>query len=287
MADLNYHHLRYFRAVAHDGNLTRTAERLNLSQSALSTQIKQLEARMGHKLFERKGRRLSLTEAGRIALDHADKIFTAGDELMATLNRTGTARQPIRIGALSTLSRNFQLEFLRPIIGRDDLDIILRSGGATVLLEALQSLTLDVVLTTEPPGRDAFSGFTSHRISEQKVGVYGTARRMHHASLASLLASEPVILPTESSIRTGFDSLTARLGVTAQIVAEVDDMAMVRLLAREDAGLAITPAVVLADEIANGLVQAAPFDLDIVESFYAVTVNRSFPNPVVKDLIGQ
>jgi len=287
MAELNYHHLRYFRAVAHDGNLTRTAERLNVSQSALSTQIKQLEARMGHKLFERKGRRLTLTEAGRIALDHADRIFGAGDELMATLNRTGTARQPIRIGALSTLSRNFQLEFLRPIIGRDDLDIILRSGGATVLLEALQSLMLDVVLTTEPPGRDAFSGFTSHRISEQKVGVYGTARRMRHTSLEALLASEPVILPTESSIRTGFDSLTARLGVSVQIAAEVDDMAMVRLLAREDAGLAITPAVVLADEISNGLLQAAPFSLDIVESFYAVTVNRNFPNPLIKELIGR
>jgi LysR family transcriptional activator of nhaA len=106
-------------------------------------------------------------------------------------------------------------------------------------------------------------------------------------SISTLLASEPVILPTESSIRTGFDSLTARLGVSVQIAAEVDDMAMVRLLAREDAGLAITPAVVLADEISNGLLQAAPFSLDIVESFYAVTVNRNFPNPIIKELIGR
>jgi len=286
MADLNYHHLRYFRAVAHDGNLTRTAERLNLSQSALSTQIKQLEQRLGHKLFERQGRGLTLTEAGRIALDHADRIFGAGDELIATLKRTGAERQPVRVGALSTLSRNFQLEFLRPIIGRDDLDIILRSGGETFLLAALQSLSLDVVLTTEPPPRDSFSGFTAHRISEQKVGVYGTARRMVHQRLSDLLASEPVILPTESSIRTGFDSLIARLDVRPQIAAEVDDMAMVRLLAREDAGLAIAPAVVLADEIATGLLQPAPFDLDIVESFYAVTVKRNFPNPIIRDLLG-
>ena len=54
---LNYHHLRYFWAVAHDGNLTRTAERLNLSQSALSAQIKQLEERLGQPLFERRGAR--------------------------------------------------------------------------------------------------------------------------------------------------------------------------------------------------------------------------------------
>ena len=71
MSDLNYRHLRYFWAVARDGNLTRTAERLNLSQSALSVQIRKLEERLGHALFERYGRQLHLTEAGRIALLHA------------------------------------------------------------------------------------------------------------------------------------------------------------------------------------------------------------------------
>ena len=75
MADMNYNHLRYFWAVAHEGNLTRTAEKLNLSQSALSVQIRKLEDRLGHALFERRGRQLHLTEAGRITLDYADTIF--------------------------------------------------------------------------------------------------------------------------------------------------------------------------------------------------------------------
>src|SRR6056297_2158628 len=113
--DLNYHHLRYFREVAHEGHLTRAEERLNLSQSALSTQIKQLEARLGHDLFARVGRTLELTEADRIALDHADRIFGTGAELMATLERSGKVRAPLRVGALSTLSRNFQMAFLRPV----------------------------------------------------------------------------------------------------------------------------------------------------------------------------
>ena len=78
MQDLNFNHLRYFWAVAHEGGLTRAAERMNLSQSALSVQIQKLEHRMGHKLFERIGRRLELTEAGRIALDYADTVFEAG-----------------------------------------------------------------------------------------------------------------------------------------------------------------------------------------------------------------
>jgi LysR family transcriptional activator of nhaA len=97
MQDINYNHLRYFWQVAHDGNLTRTAARLNLSQSAVSVQIRKLEDRLGHPLFERRGRQLHLTEAGRIALDHADTIFGAGRDLLATLSRAaccGSARWP-------------------------------------------------------------------------------------------------------------------------------------------------------------------------------------------------
>ena len=92
MRDLNYNHLRYFWAVAHEGSLTRAAERMNLSQSALSVQIQKLEHQMGHPLFERVGRKLILTEAGQIALDYADTVFKAGDELMSTLR--GGPRQP-------------------------------------------------------------------------------------------------------------------------------------------------------------------------------------------------
>ncbi|MEM9780991.1 MAG: LysR family transcriptional regulator [Pseudomonadota bacterium] len=287
MVTLNYHHLRYFHAVAHEGNLTRAAARLNLSQSSLSAQIRQLEERLGHTLFERHGRRLVLTEVGRIALDHADRIFSAGDDLMALLGDPDFGRGVIRIGAISTLSRNFQLAFVRPLIQRGDVEFVLRSGSETVLLDALGTLTLDVVLTTEPPPRAAGSAFVAQRLAQQRVGCVATADRLNHASLAELLAAEPVILPTESSIRTGFDALTDRLEVTPRIAAEVDDMAMVRLLAREGAGLAIAPAVVLADEIAAGLLSEAPFDLDIVETFYAVTIPRRFPNPLLRSLMSE
>lgn len=285
MAVLNYHHLRLFREVAHEGNLTRAAHNLNLSQSALSTQIRQLEARLGHDLFTRTGRKLDLTEAGRIALDHADRIFATGDELLASLHERGNPDQPLRIGALSTLSRNFQLQFLRPVLADGSVDIVLTSGSAAVLLDALAALDLDVVLTTEPPHRDTYAGLVAHRIAEQPVGLYGTAARLSHGSLAATLSAEPVILPTESSIRTGFDALVARLGVTPRIVAEVDDMAMVRLLTREGTGLALAPAVALADELQGGLLQSAPFDLDIVESFYAITLPRHFPHPFLARLL--
>jgi len=284
--EMNYHHLRYFREVANEGNLTRAAERLNLSQSALSTQIKQLEARLGHDLFERVGRILQLTEAGRIALDHADRIFGTGAELLATLDRSTEARTPLRVGALSTLSRNFQMAFLQPILQRGDTDVILKSGSARVLYEALKSLALDVVLTTEAPQSGTYGDFTAHRIDEQPVGVYGHPSRLDYPTLKALLADQPIILPTESPIRTGFESLVARLGISPRILADVDDMAMVRLLARENVGIAIAPSVVVRDEVDAGLIAPAPFDLRIKESFYAVTIRRNFPHPLLEDLLG-
>ena len=181
MDRLNYHHLRYFREVAHEGHLTRVAERLNLSQSALSSQIRALEDRLGHVLFERVGRRLELTEVGRITLDHADRIFETGEELIATLSQAGTAVPTLRVGALSTLSRNFQIRFLEPVLARGDTEIVLRSGDAEILLGALKALSLDVVLSTEPPKGDP--GFIAHRIAEQPVAIHGIPDRLQHTDL--------------------------------------------------------------------------------------------------------
>ncbi|HJL33358.1 MAG TPA: LysR family transcriptional regulator, partial [Polyangiaceae bacterium LLY-WYZ-15_(1-7)] len=97
MSDLNFHHLRYFWAVAHEGNLTRAAEQLHVSQSAVSVQIKKLEEDLGHALFERRGRQLHLTEAGRLALDYADTIFDLGGELVGVLDERASAeRQRLR-----------------------------------------------------------------------------------------------------------------------------------------------------------------------------------------------
>lgn len=287
MAELNYNHLRYFWAVAHDGHLTRTAERLNVSQSALSVQIRKLEDRLGHPLFERRGRQLVLTEAGRIVLDHADAIFATGDDLVGTLRRTGVARQAIRIGALATLSRNFQIDFLRPIIGRGDVEVILRSGGLGELLAGLEGHALDMVLTNQPPPSDALSPFVAHRMSEQPVSLVGRPDQVTpDAGLASWLAECPLILPTVgTSVRTGFDALLDRVGLRPQIAAEVDDMAMMRLLAREGAGLAVLPPIVVKDELAAGSLLELDRLPGISEQFLAVTTKRRFPNQLVATLL--
>lgn len=287
MADLNYNHLRYFWAVAQDGNLTQTARRLNVSQSALSVQIRKLEDRLGHALFERRGRALHLTEAGRITLDHAEAIFATGEELLGTLRETGAARQAVRIGALATLSRNFQISFVGPLLARTDIEVVLRSGSQAELLLALQSLALDVVLTNQAPASDALTPFIAHKLSEQPVSLIGAPALLGQTrAVADLLREHPVILPMAgSSVRTGFDALVDRLGLRPQIAAEVDDMAMMRLMVREGFALAVLPPIVVRDELGSGALVEAEALPGIAETFLAITIARRFPNAIVRELI--
>ncbi|ASG25041.1 LysR family transcriptional regulator [Nitrospirillum viridazoti] len=297
MASLNLHHLRLFRAVAAEGTVTGAARQLNLSPSALSTQLRTLEDSLGHPLFERRGRGLILTEAGRIALDHAVAIFRLAEDLSATLRNAGGGQRALRVGALATLSRNFQIGFLRPLLGRPDVEIVLRSGSQGELLRGLDSLALDVVLTNLAPPRDAASPYLIHRLDEQVVSLIGTPARLRPTQgddsgsgvpLATLLTRHPLILPTpETALRATFDALVAQLGIPVRIAAEVDDMAMIRLMVREDAGLAVIPPIVVRDELSNGeLVEAGRLPT-VVESFLAVTLERRFPNPLLAELLAR
>ena len=287
ISQLNYKHLRYFWAVARIGNLTRAAEQFNVSQSALSTQIRTLEQRLGQDLFERQGRALHLTEAGRIALDHADTIFKAGDEMLATLSGAPVSRRTLRVGALATLSRNFQIGLLQPLLDRGDTRLVLRSGAREALLRELEMLNLDLLLMNTQVGRDHAPSFRSHRLFEQTVSLVAKPTLLNGArTVVEILDQSPVILPTpDSSIRIGFDALVQRLGARPMVIAEADDMAMMRLLARQGVGIAPLPPVVVRDELAAGeLVETCKLD-GVVESFYAITAERKFPNPALASLL--
>ena len=82
---LNFHHLFYFWRVARIGHLTRAAQELHTSQSALSAQIRQLEDRLAEPLFVREGRRLALTESGQMVLAYCENIFGLGQEMLGRL----------------------------------------------------------------------------------------------------------------------------------------------------------------------------------------------------------
>lgn len=288
MPFLNYHHLRYFRLIAREMNLTQAARKLNLSAPALSLQLKQLEESLGHRLFERRRTGLVLTEAGRIALDYAESIGRTGEELLDVMqHRPSGGRQVLRIGAVATLSRNFQLEFLAPMLRREDVEVVLRSGGFPELLVLLHSHQVDLVLSNQPARRDAETHWHSHLLAEQPVGLVGTPSwKKRRLRFPAGMKDVPVILPSqESNTRAGFDLLLASAGVRPRIVAEVDDMAMIRLLAREGHALALVPPVVVQAEIKEGTLVETHRIPQVRETFYAVTPSRRFPNPLVGELV--
>lgn len=288
MRDLNYNHLRYFWAVAHEGSLTRAAAQMNLSQSALSVQIQKLEHQVGHPLFERVGRKLILTEAGRIALDYADTVFKAGDELLSTLKgRPVASRQVLRVGALTTLSRNFQLEFLRPLVGRPDVELIVRSGNMRDLLAQLEAHAIDVVLANTAAPQDARSSLRNHLLNEQPVSLVGRPRTdKRKFRFPDDLQTEPVLLPSlDSDIRVAFDRVLELAGVRPVILAEVDDMAMLRLLAREREGVTLVPPIVVRDELEAGILIEHCRIPEVTERFYAIVAKRRFPNQLLLEVL--
>ena len=288
MARLNYHHLHYFWAVAKEGNLTRAALRLHVSQSALSTQIRQLEEQLGQALFTRSARALHLTEAGRQALTYAESIFASGNELMALL-REGRRqdRQVLRIGAVATLSRNFQENFVSPLLDRDDVELVLQSGSLPELLARLRVHTLDLILSNSRVHTSADDPWRCRRIARQPVSLVGRPRPKRKAfRFPEELAEAPLLLPgRDSDIRAGFDLMCEQLGIRYRLRAEVDDMALLRLLARDSDSVALLPTVVVRDELHSGKLVEYAVVPDLHENFYAISVQRHFEPPVLKSLL--
>lgn len=288
MPDLNYHHLHYFWAVAKEGNLTRAATRLHVSQSALSTQIRQLEQQVGQPLFVRAARSMQLTEVGRLALNYAETIFTTGNELMSVL-RDGKApdRQVLRIGAVATLSRNFQENFFRPLLAREDVQLVLQSGSLQELLTRLRVHTLDLILSNRRVVSTADDPWRCRRIARQPVSLVGQPRaKRKKFRFPEELGDVPLLLPSpDNDIRAGFDLMCSQLGIHYRMLAEVDDMALLRLLARDSDSVALVPTVVVQDELQSGRLAEYCVVPDLFENFYAITVQRRFAPPLLKTLL--
>ncbi len=285
---VNYHHLQYFWGVAKDGNLTRTAARLRVSPSALSTQIRHLEDELGVQLFERQGRTLKLTEAGRMALGYAEDIFARGRELVATLRDGRDREQPLRIGAVATLSRNFQESFVHPLLGEGGVRLRLVSGGLEDLLGRLAAHSLDLVLANQPVVGDEERAFRCRRVARQKVSLVGHPRRSKLVRFPKDVANVALLLPgPDSAIRTSFDAICEKLKIPIRILAEIDDMAMIRLLARDSEAVALLPPVVVRDELNSGVLRELAVVPGLYENFYAITIERRYQHPLVKVLLSR
>ncbi len=288
MRNLNFHHLLYFWTVAQRGHLTQAAAQLRVSQSALSAQIRQLEAYLGQPLFERSGRSLQLTEFGAMVLDYADSIFGLGQELMATVRGgLGQRQQHLRVGAVATLSRNFTENLLRPLFTRPNVRLTLQSGSLEELLEQLRVHNLDVVLSNRPVVAEAERPWRCMPLSQQAVCLIGPPRASRRRFRPpDDLAGMRLVLPGPSSdVRSQFDLWCERSRLKIEVVAEVDDMAMLRLFARDSGAVALLPEVVVQDELREGRLQRYCAVPGVFENFYAITAFRHSPSPLVQQLL--
>lgn len=288
MAKINYHHLYYFWRVALSGSITRTAGECHVSQSALSQQIKQLENTMDVQLFERVGRQLVLTDMGRKVLNYADEIFTTGEELQSFLNKGDSVTQRhINIGVLTTLSRNFTEAFISPLLKESNVSFTLSTRGMTNLFNGLASHELDLVLTNRSVNQqndDAI--WQSQLVSRQSVSIIGPAEHKPDASFPQGYDDMKWVLPTGiTEIRSGFNAYCSAVGYNPEVVAEADDMAMLRLLVRDSGAVTALPPVVVKDEISSGLLAEYQVLPKVFENFYAITIRRTYVPDIVKKLL--
>jgi LysR family transcriptional activator of nhaA len=287
MSRLNYHHLYYFWRVAKMGNLTATAAHLHISQSALSAQIKQLEQTMNVALFIRQHRKLILTEVGQRTLNYADDIFSKGEELESLLRKgVVTTDQKIHIGMLSTMSRNFIENFIAPLQGRSDVQYSLHARGQENLLNGVANHQFDLALTNiEVRGTDE-QFWQCQLLARQAVAIIGPPGLNLDQKSPRAYQHQRWVLPVrESPIRAGFDGFCALHQIKPDILAEADDMAMLRLLARNSGALAVIPGVVVKDELLTGKLVHYMTLPNVFENFYSVTVKRQFEHQIINELL--
>jgi len=274
LEQLNFHHLFYFWRVAKVGHLTRAAQELHTSQSALSVQIRQLEERLGEVLFTREGRRLLLTDTGQLVLAYAEDIFGLSREMLGRLQGRSEGVTRLRIGSVATLSRNYQENRIRPLLADPTLVLTLESGLLDGLMARLIQHQLDVVLANETVPSDVNRPLHCHFLGSQAVSFVGTARIWEPLSLRvpDDLDGLDIALPgPRSAIRAQFDALCASAKVTTRLRAEVDDMAMLRLIARDSGWVTVLPEVVVQDELQSGSLVCVGQSNLLQERFYAIT----------------
>ncbi|MCX6954248.1 MAG: LysR family transcriptional regulator [Verrucomicrobia bacterium] len=285
---LNFHHLRHFWMIARHHSVTRAAEALNISQSTLSEQLGELEEWLGQPLFDRRGRSLHLTDAGRIALEHAETIFESGRELLARFRQTGPdTSRVLRLGAVGPLSKNLQFDFIQPLLADAGTRLVVVAGPLDDLTRQLREHRLDLVLSNIPLRADQERDVFNHLLGEVPVFlVSGRPQKRTRQKFPLFLRGQPLFLPShQSHVRMDFDLLLARAGIEPEVRAEVDDMALLRLLALSGEGMALVSKIVVERELESRQIKFMLRVPGLVERYYALAARKRFANVWLGEIV--
>lgn len=285
-ASLNFHHLQYFRAVAHAGSIARAVEELGVAPATVSEQLRTLERAIGVPLLQRRGRSLSLTTQGHVVLRYADEIHGLGRALLHAA-RTEVVGRPLRfaVGVADSLPKLTIARLIAPALALGPLwRVSVRTAPSPRLIADLAADGLDLVIADQPmPSGSRVRAF-NHRLGESGITVFATSRQASAlaASFPRSLARAQMLLPAEGSpLRRSIDAWLLAHRIEPDVVAEVDDLAILQHLGHDGVGAFCAPSVV-AEEIERTYdVRAVGQLRQAREHFWAITAERQLRHPGV------
>jgi LysR family transcriptional activator of nhaA len=283
---LNYHHLLYFWVVAREGGLVPAGKVLRLSHPTLSAQIHTLEAQLGEQLFSKQGRRLALTEMGRVVFRYADEIFTLGREMLDTVKgRSSAFGLRLDVGIANVVPKLIVRRLLQPALAlAEPVRLVCHEDKYEKLLGDLALHALDIVISDAPvPPGGSIRAF-HHLLGETGVSFFGAKplAASHKRRFPQSLDGAPMLLPLENlTLRRLLNQWFEREGIRPRVVAEFEDSALLQVFGGDGVGIFAAPSVVEAQVIAQYGVQLIGRIDQVRERFYAISVERRIKNPAV------
>lgn len=288
---LNFKHLRYFAAVARHGSVAAAAGALHVTPQTVSAQLLELEEALGQPLFERAGRRLTITTAGETALDYAGAIFALGDELVAVLKGQLTPRNlSLRVGVTDSIPKLLTMRVLDPVLARHGREIELdcREGGLAELLGRLASNELDVVLSDAPLPPAVAKSLLASAVIESDTSLLAArplAKRLAPGFPGSLDAA-PYVAGTGhgSGLGLAMEAWFASVGVRPAIVARVDDSALLKHFAEHGLGIIAVPTSVETEAMRQYGLGLVGRIAEVRQVVYLVRARRRRAHPLVTEI---
>lgn len=284
---LNYHQLMHFRTIALEGSVSKAAEKLLLGQSGLSTQLKQFEDSLGHKLFERKNRSLQLSETGHIALKYANEIHYKGQELLSVLESENLAARPhLSLGALDSIPKNLIAKLVEEARRIANCQITVLEGRGDELIRELATHQLDIVLSNYPASTLG-QGLHSKSLAKVPIAIFGTDKyKGLKRNFPQSISNQPMILPTyHSKVRQDVDHFFHNNSLTYETLAEIQDTSVQKILALEGKGIVPLPEFSVKGYIKDKKLIKIGVLEGVFEEFWVISAKRTIENPIASKLL--